>query len=376
VDKANANELVSLNAGMGQFLRQPPLIERRSCEISQRYRWLAKPAALAVQRLIEQRHPAAFDPMSLDIVRRVWMADDHDDFQLRNVPLRLEELVEAWPELNEAMFWFDVAAARKARDKANGERLDEWWRISMGRPTLWAWSIDDADRLLGFVESRPLLDDRLIALSLAFHLYRANDRSAALRRKLWQAVNGTSELESRLASLMRPPAQDAEAKAWKRNERRRKQRAVAHETKQAKYHEGWRVHLRNNIDALRDPRLEKPEHVSNAQYYLYRALESDSLLHRRGDKWQSLIPKHGKEVAEAFRDGCVAYWRRYKPKLRSEGAEGNKTPFSTIFGLSGIGIEAEETPGWPSKLTEADAELATRYALFEQNGNPDWMQRL
>lgn len=375
VEKANADCLVLLSEGMGRLLKRGPLIERQFRKISQRYHWLAKPAALAVQRLIEQRHPAALSPSSLDVLRRFGIGDDHSGFDLRGISLRLAELVRTWPALNEALFWFDVASARKALDKAKRERLDDWWRVSLG-PSLWAWSMDDIERLLGFVNAKRFLDDRLIALSLVFHLYQTNSRPAALRRKLWRTAKGTPEVESRLATLMRPSPQNAQMKAWKRNERRWKQRSAARENKRAKNNEDWRVYLRENIDRLRDPRLAKPEHVSNAQHYLHYQLERQSNTHWQGCDWRSLIPKHGSEVAEAFRDGCVAYWRRNRPKLRSEGAPSNTTYFSTIFGLSGIGIEADETPNWPSELTEEDAELATRYALFELNGYPDWMQRL
>lgn len=374
VDQAGADDLLTLSEGMGRLLRRAPVIDRHFCEVSRRYLWLVKPAALALQRLIERRHPAALSSISLDTLRRVGMADSRGDFDLRNVPLRLAELVQAWPDMNSAMFWFDVASTRKAL-RAKGERLDDWWRISI-RPSLWAWSIGDIDRLLEFIRSKRLLDDRLIALSMAFHIYRTNGRPAALRRKLRSAAKGTPELESRLAALMRPPAQDEQTKAWKRRDRLWKRRSAARETKRAKNNDDWLAYLSKNVDKLRDPSLEKPEYVSSAQHYLHCQLESESNTRWRGGNWQSLVPKYGNEIAEAFRDGCVAYWRRNKPKLRSEGAPANTTYFTTIFGLSGIGIEADETPNWPSALTESDAELAARYALFELNGYPNWMQRL
>jgi hypothetical protein len=50
--------------------------------------------------------------------------------------------------------------------------------------------------------------------------------------------------------------------------------------------------------------------------------------------------------------------------------------FSEIFGLTGLDIGSRETPNWPSNITEADAQLAFRYAMHELNGFPDWMPRL
>ena len=91
---------------------------------------------------------------------------------------------------------------------------------------------------------------------------------------------------------------------------------------------------------------------------------------------EDFIPMFGEEVATAYRDGAIAYWRHYTPALRSEGAEANQTPASVIFGLSGLEIESNERPGWLESLSAAEAELATRYAINELNGFPAWFPAL
>ena len=47
-------------------------------------------------------------------------------------------------------------------------------------------------------------------------------------------------------------------------------------------------------------------------------------------------------------------------------------PFAVVFGLAGLAIDARETEGWAANLTEAEAEVAVRYALRELNGFPFW----
>jgi hypothetical protein len=374
IEAASPADLRTIAVGLGRLIKRAPYIDPRHYQVSARFRWLAKPAAFAVQRLIDLRHPAALEPTSLDILHRFAMAMDHHDFSLRNKQMNLIDPVRAWPDLNEALFWFEVAGARKRR-RSEGKRLDDWWDISHGA-SLWLWTLGDSDRLLGFVRTCRLVDDRLIALSVLFHLYRNNERPPALRRQLWNAVKGNVALEARLATLMRPPAQAAQTKAWKRSHQRWKRRSEARDRKEARYHEGWRSHLMNNLDKLRDPGFKRPNQVSNAQQYLHHQTESENHSSWRGGDWRSLTAKFGNDIAHAYRDGCVAFWRRNRPEVRSEGAPGNTTYLSTIFGLSGLGIEADETADWPSKLNESDAELATRYALFELNGYPDWMPRL
>ena len=107
-------------------------------------------------------------------------------------------------------------------------------------------------------------------------------------------------------------------------------------------------------------------------------------LRERGDRsnhwthgdWRLLEIEFDANIARAFRDGAVSYWRRYRPELLSDRKFEHSTTFATIFGLTGIEIEATETPAWPSTLTVADAETAFRYAMNELNGFPDWFPGL
>ena len=121
-----------------------------------------------------------------------------------------------------------------------------------------------------------------------------------------------------------------------------------------------------------------PGKISSDQHYLYEQMRGAETQHNRWTEgnWQSLVEEFGQDVALAFRDGAVGYWRQNTPLLRSEGAVANTTPFSTIFGLTGLSIEARETATWPSPLLPAEAEIATRYALQELNGFSVWLPQL
>jgi len=82
-------------------------------------------------------------------------------------------------------------------------------------------------------------------------------------------------------------------------------------------------------------------------------------------------------VAEAYRDGCIDYWRKYHPKIRSEGINTpNNVPGAIIVGLSGIEMEAWQISNWPNNLSEDEAKLACRYAVHEMNGFPGWLPKL
>lgn len=92
--------------------------------------------------------------------------------------------------------------------------------------------------------------------------------------------------------------------------------------------------------------------------------------------WGVLREEFGDQVALAFRDAATGYWRRYRPQLASEGAPLNKIPFSLVFGLAGLAMEARDVENWPVNLSEAEAEIAFRYALRELNGFPPWFKGL
>ena len=81
-------------------------------------------------------------------------------------------------------------------------------------------------------------------------------------------------------------------------------------------------------------------------------------------------------MARAYRDGAIAYWRKYKPKLQSEGAPPRSTPIQVIFELTGIEIKSTETPDWSTSVSEDEIERACRYASHELNGFLTWFPRL
>jgi len=92
--------------------------------------------------------------------------------------------------------------------------------------------------------------------------------------------------------------------------------------------------------------------------------------------WEGLTPDFGPEVARAYRDSAINHWRQYTPTLRSEGAENKKIPYSLIFALAGLEIEANENPEFPNNMGESQVQHALRYITWELNGFPGWLERV
>ncbi|MEX2186040.1 MAG: hypothetical protein WD875_04565 [Pirellulales bacterium] len=214
-----------------------------------------------------------------------------------------------------------------------------------------------------------------MALSLAFYLYVQSGRVRRQRDLLKRVVAEDAALSKSLADYLKPPPRGGNS--WKRSEAQWKRRTEAHERKQRENREKWRDHLRSNVATLRNSGLSRGK-ITDDQWYLHqRMVREDDRSGRWTDgNWRDLIEEFDEDVAQAFRDGAVGFWRTYTPKLRSEGAPANETPFAVIFGLTGLHIEAAETANWPATLNTADVALACRYASCELNGFPVWFPAL
>jgi hypothetical protein len=373
IQRAPDELLPQIVCGLSRLLDTPPLLEGRYCEISQPFGWLMRAAALVTERLIETRNPASLGTDSLAILHKFPISQRRNTGEYDDTKFRFSTLVPAWPELNRASFWYEVGKARQKLDKKGGERLTEYWQVSYG--SFWRFEGSDFEYALGQIAERTLPDERSLALSLAFRLYLISGRDRKQRYRLKKAVADDSVLAECLAKYLKPPAQGRQT--WNQSEARWRRRAEAMEREEARNREELRTFLRKNADKLRNNGL-KPGQVSDHQYYVHQRAEEKNERSGRwtNGSWKRLTEEFGEEVAQAYRDGVIRFWREYRPTLRSEGAPANTTPFAVIFGLAGLEIEANETPDWPLRLNATEIELACRYASYELNGFPTWFHSL
>ncbi len=369
--------LTELLEGLQALLTKRPVVERRFCELSERHGWLITSAAKAAERLMAARDPAALRVPVLSVLQKITSAQHYREWDLGDTRSDIANLVPAWPELNSALFWYEVREARRFRQKKKKERVNAFWQVSLFG-SYWKFDAKDFDQILAETAYRPLLDDRLVALSLAFRIYVNAGRPRKWREALKTQVAKSSVLRAALQTHFHPaPLTEAE-KRWKGSEAKYRLRQKERQATEARRKQEWTEHLTKSVEKLRNPGLPKLTDISQSQYYLHekmRGSESHSG-HWTSGNWKSLEAEYGADVALAFRDGLVAYWRKYTPKLRSEGKVGNSTSLSVIFGLSGLAVESRETRKWASTLSAEEAVLAGRYAMEELNGFPDWMPEL
>lgn len=369
-------DIIGWIKGLLPLLKQPPFIERRFFEVSQKHGWLLPFAVLAAERLVRIKHPNTLDESVIEIISLAQAARFFGDYHSEKHVLA--ELIPKWPELNRTLFWFDVALARRHLDKKQDKCLTSW-RYVDALDHFWQFTEEDFERILGDISNKSSMNDRLVALSLAFQTYKDNGRGRTRRLSLKKAVLGVPELEKAFNLYLNPPPLSDEERRMRRSGADFKRRQKQREQKEADNRRKWREWLQAHTDILRDTSIAVDGSVWDATNYLMHKLQDkQDSSHKWGESnWEDLSPEFGRDVAEAYRDGCMGYWRKYHPKIRSEGIENpNSTPYAVIVGLSGLEMEARHIPEWPSDLSEDEAKIACRYAVNELNGFPDWLPKL
>ncbi len=373
-DATDDHPLGRLVEGLGDFLNREPFVERGQCHVSKEFEWVMPIALHAVDRLVAARSSQALTPPAIAVLCNLpalqfWRGGDVDDY--KNT---LDSNVPRWRELNDLLYWKSIAVCRAHRATKGETLTDDWSMAYLGH--FWRFGPEDFERCLGWVTTKER-DDRAVALSRCLQIYVEADRPSAWLAPMRAAVADDAALASTLEAQFDPkpsPAMvrmDAENRRWKRENDTR-------ERKQKKDRGDWVRALRANPDRVLHPAGLLPGEFSSDQYHLLNSVISGGVTTSREDgaNWQTLIPEFGEPVARAFRDAAIAHWRAYRPTLRSEGGETGSTPYSLIFAMTGLAIEAAEDSAFLKRLTEEEAQHALRYVTWELNGFPDWFETL
>ena len=187
VKSADIQLLPGLIAGFNTLLNLQPMIEGQLCEVSKKYQGLLGAASKAIERLIVDRHPASLETDTLDILDKLAIADGYMSTSVVDTGSDFSKLVPAWPELNRALFWFGIGRARKAMSNKDNERLTSYRRAFL-LGSYWRFEVNDFEYVVDAISCRDFIDDKLVALSLAFNLYVEARRHRAWLRMLKKLV--------------------------------------------------------------------------------------------------------------------------------------------------------------------------------------------
>lgn len=344
--------------------------------IPSKHLWMLALASAIASRLIQFRQPAALEPACLGLLAKLASGNRFDQTEFFEPPLNYTNAVRGWDELNKAAFWFSVAESRaRAERGAEGRVTTHGSASAFGG--YWGFGIEHFEYFAEQIQKQELQDNKLVALAVAFGLYLDGGRPRKWRQQLKRGVAENLELVSTLGRYYRPPPAP-ERRRWKEMERRNEQRRLASLAEDAANRAEWKQHLIANLESLRSANKLNPGDFTKELIHLFQRSHErkDSNNRWTAYNWKLLVPDFGQPVAAFYRDAAVSFWKHFEPKLVSEGAPRNTTPYRNIFGLAGIEIEAHETPGWPSGLSREEVRLACRYAAWELNGFPTWFPKL
>jgi hypothetical protein len=221
VDAVPIDSVNRFLAGMGTLLDEQPVIERGYCEVSKRYSWMLKPAARAAERLITARKDDALGTDCLEILRKFRVAREWgDDF--RDIKVGFGQSVPEWQSLNDASFWHGITETRKVVSR-KGARLTDYWQANVFG-AFWKFTKEDFDLVCEWIGSRTDLDDRLVAVTLAFAIYHENGTPKAWKDQLTSICSSEAELTQKLKDRLFP---SPEMTRYKKQERDGKRRADA-----------------------------------------------------------------------------------------------------------------------------------------------------
>jgi hypothetical protein len=194
-----------------------------------------------------------------------------------------------------------------------------------------------------------------------------------LLERLKHLVSDSSVLLTIIENRLKVQEGSAE---FRRMEKERAQNVKQAERRAAKDHASWVMFWR---EVAQSPdAVFAPGRAENTAWNLWRAVERSGEKSRASGWNRRFIEEQfGRDVADRLRETMMAAWRKDTPTLRSERPGGEKDTFLTRwqFGLASIAAEAED-PHWAKRLTEAEAELACRYAPMELNSFPSWLESL
>ena len=376
VERMCPESIPKLIEGLDCYLERQPFVERRECLVSEEYAWLLGVAMQAIERLIKARHDIALGNTSQSILLKVpairfWLGDDFTEHKSE-----LQALVPGWAELNDVLYWNSIQQARNIEMSNSDKKVTDDGAISwLGH--FWHFDTTSLPRLLNYMHTCPLEDDRLVALSTAFRVYLQTDRSESILALLRDAVADEPVLRERLNTLLEPPV-SKEMQRYEEKKAERQRKLTEKKEREKLDRERWIADLRANPERIHNSPNLKPGDFSWDQYWLMVELQDLSETTNRRDyaNWQALIPEFGEPVALGYREAALKHWQNYKPVLRSESTERNSTSYSLIFAMAGLEIDAAESPEFPGNLSEANARHALRYIFWELNGFPIWLERM
>lgn len=374
IERANSDVTAYLLNKLHSHLSIQVLNETERDEVSKQDAWLMSVALKCIERLFLARNQYALSNASLSVLACAAELRFYREVRFDACETNLHHILPQWTELNDALYWYSIEDARtrlSSADQPLNSDLPLFYRDNY-----WRFETSDFSRMLAYIGSRTLDSDKLVALGNAYRIYDQSDCPINMLDDLRKAVSGNRVLEDKLERLLKPEISEA-MKDYEEELKTRREQAEKRKEEREESKKQWIAHLRNNPSEVVTPSAGEGE-ITNNHVWLLDEIRKNSVdascLYCTN--WKSLIPEFGNEVALAYKDFCMNYWRCYKPRLKSEHDVDNSISDALLIALSGLEIEANEVSDFPNYLDTNDLNTALRYITRDTHGFPSWFERM
>lgn len=374
IESYGSEEIIELIRPLHEPVKQAPHLNYLECKISRDYAWTVEYLIALSNVLIERRDNNSF---STAVLESFWMILTLKKNSYQFSYKRNENILEPgkeWRELSYQLIQYiprtiksDIAPAYQCNLILGSMRV--FWSP---RPSDW-------NPLIEILNGDSNQVGKNIALKSLYKIHCENNYSSEKLAELRGPITDDEELTHILESWLNPteitrPAYEIE---FEQAQIEREELSRQEEATRAEQHRIGVERLQAASDSLKNLYDPSKDTLHSDINYLYSVVkhQSDNNSFIRGLKdWEALIPEHGRQVAESFRDGSLKLWRDFDPSTLANWR--TKDYLIINYGLSGLAMEASHNPAWLSSLTEEEAQRAALYATCEINQYPEWFASL
>ncbi|HDZ9517924.1 MULTISPECIES: NACHT domain-containing protein [Klebsiella/Raoultella group] len=273
---------------------------------------------------------------------------------------------------NERLFWVDDALLQSLH-----EVKDPWNRLAEiiihdgpvqlrpDRDLIWTSE--------ALADTTRNLDERAMLLEAAIRLSPDCNTLEKHVEGLRPLVADEYSFVQRLDDCLKPSKYYKKHCLSKKKQAKRKEQE---ERRKAKNRASWVLFWREITNKPED--AFSSEKGLSTVWNLWKAMSHDGDNSRSSGWNRYFIEKQfNSQTADKLRCALMKVWRNDHPTFPSERPENERNTFLIRWqlGLTAIYAEAEDHE-WASKLSDAEAQLAARFALIETNGLPQWIESL
>lgn len=334
--------------------------------LSHRFWWVGRLIPVVVARMLEKSELTS--PEVADIAGAIKLVDsDEREWTRRNVDL--DAASRRHPNVRRALFW-QLLSEQRARNESEPRFLN----MVFGHRGPISAAFDDFAWLIEDVQCCAIESDRQIALALAIDLWATMGYPRREGKLIANATRNVPLLRRRVRELV--PSFPKIRRFWYRNVHSKWKQTWWRDQQWYKVQrtlQWWRgeINLHRHLNLLSSGRA-----TNWLPNLIFEANEKDGHNRWTPQSWSALRRDRGPLVVWAVKRGCKRSWRLFSPTLPHERQNPNSTDNRVIIGLAGIKAALDDSELNLERVSGADAELLTRYAINELNGFAPWFDAL